>query len=158
MKKLCIALAASLVVLAGCGGTDSVNNENGATVLQTGSHSGLKDQIEKQIHNQADLDAVWNQIYANQSSKAPEPTVDFTKNTILVYSTGERKTGGWTMRIDHAAATATGYAIGFTVNQPGNNCSRAGNEATDPFIVVLVPTAGEVTFDEVKTHQIPPCT
>ena len=159
MKKLCIALAASLALLAGCasdgGGT---SDSSSATILQAGSHSGLKDQVEKQIHNQLDLDAIWNQIYTGQGTKVPEPTVDFTKDTILVYSTGERKTGGWTMRVDHAAATATGYAIGFTVNQPGNNCTRTINEPSDPFIVVLVPTAGQVTFDEVKTHQIPPCT
>lgn len=158
MKKLSIALATSLALLAGCASDGGGSSESGATVLQAGSHSGLKDQVEKQVHNQADLSAIWTQIYANLGSKPQEPTVDFTKNTILVYATGERKTGGWTIRVDHAGATASGYAVGFTVNQPGNNCSRAGNEATDPFIVVSVPTAGDVTFDEVKIHQIPPCT
>lgn len=157
-KSSLIILGASLALLAACASDGGGNSEPAATVLQSGSHSGLKDQTEKQVHNQADLEAAWNEIYATQSSKPALPTIDFTKNTVLVYGPGERKTGGWTMRVDHATASGTGYNIGFTVNQPGKNCSRSGNETTDPFIVVSVPTTADVTFDEVKVHEIPPCT
>ncbi|HEY4128003.1 MAG TPA: protease complex subunit PrcB family protein [Gammaproteobacteria bacterium] len=159
MKKLSIALAASLALLAGCASDGGGSSESAATILQAGSHSGLKDQTEKDIHNQADLESMWNQIFANQSStKPPLPVVDFTKTTVAVYGVGEMKTGGWTIRVDRAEPTTGGYAVGFTVNKPGNNCSRSGNEVTDPFIIITVPTALPITFDEVKSHQIPPCT
>ena len=158
MKKLCIALAASLALLAGCASDGGGSSDNGAVVLQAGSHGGLKDQTEKPIHNQADLEAIWNQLYPNGSSRPGMPTVDFTKTTVLVYAIGEMKHGGYSIRVDHATATATGYAVGFTVNEPGNNCPRTTTELTYPFIVVTVPTAGDVTFDEVKTHAAPACT
>jgi hypothetical protein len=157
MKKLCIALAASLVALAGCG-TDSVNNENGATVLQSGTHSALKDQIQEQYHDSAALQAAWTKIYVGQGSAPALPNIDFGTSTVILYATGEMKHGGFTIRIDHAEATATGYEVGITVNQPGTNCPRTTTELTHPFIVAILPTTAQVTFDQVKTHEAPPCT
>lgn len=156
MKKLLIILAAAAAFLAGC--ASSGGSQNGADVLQTGSHSGLKDQMEEQYHDQAAFQAIWDKIYADQSSKPALPNVDFTKNTVVVYGTGEMKHGGFSLRVDHAEPTANGYDVGFTVNQPGNNCPRTTTELTYPFIVATVPTTGHVDFDQVKTHQQPDCT
>lgn len=157
MKKLSIALAATLAILAGCA-SDGGGSESGATVLQAGNHSSLKDQTEEQYHDSAAFQAAWTKIYTGQGSTPALPNIDFTKNTVVMYAIGEKKTNGWSIRVDHAGADGAGYTVGFTVNQPGNNCSRSGNETTDPFIVASVPTTAQVTFDQVKIHQIPPCT
>ncbi|HEY3646143.1 MAG TPA: hypothetical protein VGM16_12465, partial [Gammaproteobacteria bacterium] len=93
MKKLSIILGASVVVLAGCGGMASSSPDTQATILEQGQHGALKDVILEQYHNQADFKAGWDKLYAGQS--APDmPNVDFTKETVVLYSIGEHTSGG----------------------------------------------------------------
>ena len=84
------------------------------------------------------------------------PTVDFTKNTVVVYFLGEMKHGGFVLRVDRAEATASGYDVDFLVISPGNNCHNETQDTTQYFLVASVPTTLPVTFD-VKTRDTPGC-
>ena len=62
MKKLSIALAASLVILTSCGGTggtDATAPDNQAVTLEQGQHGAMKDVTQEQYHNQADFKTGW---------------------------------------------------------------------------------------------------
>jgi|SRR5579885_477817 len=159
MKKLSIALAASLVVLAGCGGTDATAPDNQATVLEMSQHGALKDVTQEQYHNQADFKAGWDKVYAGESEPAL-PNVDFTKNTVVLYAIGEHKTGGYKVRVIKAApsATGTGFDLGFEVTIPGIGCHTTTQEFTHPFIVISIPTTTDATIDEAVQRRQPDCT
>lgn len=159
MKKLCIALAASLVVLAGCGGAATTEPDLQATVLQSGQHGALKDVITEQYHNQADLKAGWDKLYAGQAAPAL-PNVDFTKDTVVLFALGEHKSGGYKARVIKAApaATGTGFDLGFEVTIPGIGCHTTTQEFTRPFIVISIPTATDATIDEAIQRRQPDCT
>ncbi len=160
MKKLLIAFAALAAFLAGCasGGGGAGADTNGVTVLQAGSHSGVKDTEQQDIHDQAAFQAAWDKIYSDQSSKPALPSVDFTKQTVIYYSVGEMKHGGYSVKVTRAEPAGTGYAVGLTVIQPGTNCHNMTMDITHPFIFATVPTTAPVTFDEVKKRETPPCT
>ena len=159
MKKLCIALAASLVALAGCGGagTDSTTPDNQATVLESSQHGALKDVTQEQYHNQADFKAGWDKVYAGESEPAL-PNVDFTKNTVVLFAIGEHKSGGYKVRVIKAAQGATGFDLGFEVTIPGIGCHSTTQELTRPFIVVTIPTATDATIDDAVQRRQPDCT
>jgi hypothetical protein len=159
MKKLSIALAASLVILAGCGGMSSSSSDVQATVLEQGQHGALKDVTQEQYHDQAAFKAGWVKLYAGQS--APElPNVDFTKNTVVLYAIGEHNSGGYKARVLKAqpAATGTGFDLGFEVTIPGIGCHATTQEVTRPFIVISIPTTTDATIDDAVQRRQPDCT
>jgi len=158
MKKLLVILAAMAAVLAGCGGAATTTSDDGVTVLVTGAHSGLKDQIEEQYHDQDAFKKIWDMVYEGQKDEPAPPAVDFTKQTVVVYGLGEMKHGGFAVRVKRADATAGGFAVGILVIEPGQNCHNATMETTHPFIVATVPTSSNIAFDEVVKRDTPPCT
>jgi hypothetical protein len=158
MKKLLsIILSASIALLAGCGGSATTAPDNQAVVLQTGQHGALKDVTTEQYHNQADLKAGWDKLYAGQSEPTL-PTVDFTKDTVVMFTLGEHKTGGYKVRVLSTAAAQDGYTMGFEVTIPGIGCHATTQEFTRPFIVVSVPTTADIVFDEPVQRRQPDCT
>ncbi|HSN16966.1 MAG TPA: protease complex subunit PrcB family protein [Gammaproteobacteria bacterium] len=157
MKKLLLViLGASLGMLSACG--EGTSPDNQATVLQFSQHGAIEDQSEEYYHNQADFQAEWNKLYANESSKPALPNVDFTKNTVVVYTIGQQKHGGYQIRVLRALPIQNGYAVGFQVTVPGLGCHNETQETTKPFIVITVPTTQDITFDEVNKREQPSCT
>lgn len=156
MKKLLILAAALAALLAGC--ASAGGSSDGVNVLQTGSHSPVKDQEEKDIHDQAAFQAAWDKVYSESSSKPALPTVDFTKQTVIYYALGEKKHGGYALKITRAEPSGTGYAVGITVIEPGQNCHNMTMDITHPFLFATIPSVGPVSFDEVKIRETPPCT
>ena len=157
MKKLLVIVAALAAVLAGCGGADTTTPDNQATVLESGQHGAIKDVTQEQYHNQADFKAGWDKLYAGQSEPAL-PTIDFTKDTVVMFALGEHKTGGYKARVLHTEATPGGYSLGFEVIIPGIGCHSTTQETTRPFIVISVPTTVDITIDEAVQRRQPDCT
>lgn len=159
MKKLSIALVASLFVLAGCGGAASTEPDLQATILESGQHGALKDVTTEQYHNQADLKTGWDKLYAGQTAPAL-PNVDFTKDTVVMFALGEHKSGGYKARVIKAApaATGTGFDLGFEVTIPGIGCHSTTQELTRPFIVISIPTTTDAAIDDAVQRRQPDCT
>ena len=141
MKKLLIAFAAKAAFLAGCAsGGGSAADSRGVAVLQAGAHSSIKDPDEKAFTDQASFQAAWDKVYSDQSSKPVIPNIDFTKQTVVYYAAGEFKHGGYSIKVTRAEAAGTGYAVGFTVIQPGMNCHNMTQDVTHPFLFATVET------------------
>lgn len=158
MKKLSIVLAASVVALAGCGGGAATSDADvQATILESGQHGALKDVAQEQYHNAADFKAGWDKLYAGQSEPAL-PNVDFTKDTVVLYSIGEHKSGGYKVRAIKAEQGASGFDLGFEVTIPGIGCHTTTQEFTRPFIVISIPTTMDATIEEAVQRRQPDCT
>lgn len=158
MKKLLsIILGTSVALLAACGG-ESTSPDNQSTVLQFSQHGAIADQTQEYYHDQASFQAEWDKLYANESSKPALPNIDFTKNTVAVYTMGQQKNGGYQIRVLRATPIQGAYAVGFQVTIPGLGCHNETQESTRPFIVVSVPTTQDITFDQVDQRHQPSCT
>jgi hypothetical protein len=159
MKNLLIGIAAMAAALAGCasGGGAAGGDVSGMVVLQQGTHSDMADQAYKDIHNDADLKALWAQVYAKVSSPPPVPQIDWTKQMVLAYFMGEQKHGGYRVSMTKAQEGLGVYNAQATVSIPGQSC-HVTMDVTRPYVIVAVPASAlPVAFDEPIQKNQPPC-
>ncbi|MGA9852922.1 MAG: hypothetical protein WBR15_08340 [Gammaproteobacteria bacterium] len=154
MKSLTV-VATLVLLLAGCASMDG-SSSGGVEVLSSGNYSNMKDQQYKDIHNQADFDALWQQAFANQSGAPSKPSVDFSKDMILAAFLGDQKHGGYIIRFTDYDASGATVNVTIEVTVPGTNCRYPGR-AADPFLFALAPaTTKQVNFN-VSQRNAPAC-
>ncbi|HEV7165862.1 MAG TPA: hypothetical protein VGO35_10775 [Gammaproteobacteria bacterium] len=140
MKRLLIAVSAFAVILAGC--ASAGGGSSGITVLQAGGHSAMKDQVYKDLHSQADLDAFLATAFDKGS--APSLQVDWTKQMVLVAFIGIQKQSGYRVsftKVDDSSPDAVQVSLKVTI--PCSKESRPG-ENQSPYQIVTVPATTKV--------------
>ena len=155
--------AAAALLLAGCAG--SVAEPSAATgpllaatplgnngfPLTTRSAIDAPERLV--IRDAATWQAQWNAIWAGLTPTPALPPVDFTREMVVVAAMGTRATGGYTIRIDSAAAAAGvtpggGAVVWVTSASPGPHCFTT-QALTHPVDAVRLPlVGGPVTFRE----------
>ncbi len=154
MKTLMISCMAALL-MAGCASMGGGNS--GAQVLVNGNHSKIKDQVYKDIHNQADFDALWKQAFEGMSGAPDKPVVDFSKQMVLVAFIGDQPTGGYRIRFTKIDSTGPTINVSILVSQPGQNC-RVPQRASDAFLIVAIPASSKpVNINTPDTERMPAC-
>lgn len=150
MKRLLIAVAALAVILAGCA---TMGGTSGITVLQSGSHSAMKDQSYKDFHNQADLDAFMATAFAK--GDAPDlGKIDWTKNMVLAAFIGEQSNSGYRVyinKLDDSAPDSVQVHVRVTIP-----CSKESQPAKQsPFQIVTAPaTTKTVNFADPEQDYL----
>lgn len=152
--KTLVGATAFTLLLAGCASMGG-GSGNGIVPLNMGNYSNIKDEQYQDVHNQADLDKLWQQAFANLSGAPDKPTVDFSKNMVLAMFLGDQKHGGYLVRFTDFSLTGTTANITVEVTSPGRNC-RYPNRSSDPFAFALAPAATQVNFNVVN-RQAPDC-
>jgi hypothetical protein len=61
----------------------------GPIVLQ-GNETGLRDEMTRVIRTAEELGPIWKQAVSTQFTPVTEPTIDFTRNMLLVIAAGRR--------------------------------------------------------------------
>lgn len=141
------------LLLVGCA---SIGGGNGITPMSMGNYSNIKDEQYKDVHNQADFDALWQQAFANLSGAPDKPTVDFSKNMVLAMFLGAQKHGGYIVRFTNFDDSGPTVNVTVEVTVPGTNC-RYPNRASDPYAFALAPaTTKQVNFT-VTQRNAPAC-
>lgn len=154
LAKTLIGAATLVLLLAGCASLSG--SAGGVEVLSSGNYSNIKDQQYKDIHNQADFDALWKQAFGGLSGAPSEPTVDFTKNMILAGFIGEQKHGGYVLRFTQYDDSGPTVNVTVEVTIPGTNCRYPQREA-QPFLIAAAPaTTKQVNFN-VTQRNAPAC-
>jgi protease stability complex PrcB-like protein len=167
------ALAATLVLLAACGGGPSSSSSRldisqnytppipieaqpqpiqhialqpfAGTSL---SNSGIHTSRRQVIRDPAMWQSVWNEIFANVSPQPALPAVDFSTRMVLLAAQGDQATGGFSIFIDGAFMTLDGTVIvAVTSASPGPGCIRAP-QITQPVDVAVAAKADMVAFTE----------
>lgn len=159
MKRIFVIIAVLAAGLVGCASGGGGGSADGYTVLETGSHSAIKEQKTVDIHDQATFKDLWDKTFGDQTSAPKMPDIDFTKQTVVAYFLGEMKHGGYAIRIEHAGPSkevAGNYDVDFLVITPGANCPRTTMEITHPFLFAVVPGTAPVSFD-MKQRDTPKC-
>ncbi|MBA2626588.1 MAG: protease complex subunit PrcB family protein [Gemmatimonadales bacterium] len=146
-----------LVATAGCAGhqADSPVNESGMDlpVRQLGQWSSTRVQLPERrlIRSASSWAAVWDSI-----SSDPRPQVDFTRETVVLAAAGERRTGGYVLRIAGVRDSAGTLIVTVIEEQPGAGCLTTA-ALTYPVTVVAVPVvARPARFDERRESRACP--
>lgn len=99
---------------------------------------GLTNPANFVISQQAEWEAIWRRIVANNGTKPPAPTVDFSREMLLVAAMGTQPTGGYTIHIDRVLENETYLEVLITRTSPGPRCGATA-ALTNPVDVVRVP-------------------
>ena len=154
LAKTLIGAVTLALLLAGCASMGG-GGSNGIVPLNMGNYSNIKDEQYKDVHNQADLDTLWQQAFSGMSGAPDKPTVDFSKNMVLAMFLGDQKHGGYLVRFTDFSVTGDSANVTVEVIIPGANC-RYSNRASDPFAFALAPAAKQVNFN-VTQRRAPDC-
>ncbi|MDE2234439.1 MAG: protease complex subunit PrcB family protein [Gammaproteobacteria bacterium] len=154
LHTLMLACAATLLV-AGCASMGGGNS--GATVVASGDHSLIKDQEYKDIHTQADFDALWDKAFKGMSGAPDKPQVDFSKQMVLAAFIGDQNTGGYTIRFTKIDSTGPTIDVSILVTQPGQNC-RVPQRLSDTYLIVAIPASSKpVNINNPQSERMPAC-
>ncbi|MDE2090905.1 MAG: protease complex subunit PrcB family protein [Gammaproteobacteria bacterium] len=156
MKSLILSVATALL-MAGC--ATMGGGATGVDVLASGNHSNMKDQQYSDIHNQADLDALWKKAFAGQSSAPDEPKVDFNKNMVLAAFIGEQNTGGYNILFSSIDASGASVNVTVLITQPGQNClrSQAAQRQSEAYLIATAPASAKPVNFNPSPQRAPGC-
>jgi PrcB C-terminal len=161
MRFLGIAGVCVLGVGAGCSGSDLTQPSGPSLpIVRLASqsypfayYSGLDQPARLVVRDAATWQAVWNQIDGGQSPVAPPPSVDFSRDMIVMAALGVRGTGGYGILISGASERSSdGIAVIVDSSSPAANCVVT-ESLTQPVDIARVPRReGAVTFVE-RSHE-----
>ena len=152
-----------LVLGAACGGSELTQPSDSSQPPETALtlvrlrddpysfsyYSGL-DRPERLVIRDAEAwRAVWNQIYLRQQPVPSLPSVDFSREMMVVVALGARSSGGYSILLDGASEAANnGIEVVVNSSSPASDCIVTA-AFTQPVDIARVSVrAGAVTFVE----------
>ena len=153
-----VALVAAAATLSACSGLELEPEPSGPLVPMTRLraepysftyYSGIKTFERLVVRDAAAWQTVWTQIHAGSTPVTPPPTVDFSREMIVVAAMGEYSTGGYSILLERATEDRTGgIAISVLSTSPGSNCGVTLAFSAPVDIARLPLHAGPVRFFE----------
>ena len=141
-------LAAVMIVAAGCWRGNNTPQVEPIAVfaiderLLRGNETGLRDPLQQVITTPEALRTLWQQALSTQRTPAPLPTVDFTRDMVIVVAAG-RMFDEDAVRVDSvmerevmgATRTERVLQVYYTLVE---GCRRTGSQAAYPVEIVRV--------------------
>ncbi|MBN2431249.1 MAG: protease complex subunit PrcB family protein [Acidobacteria bacterium] len=119
------------------------------TVYQS-SHSGLREEVTRVIHDEAEAAPFFRQLMAHRPEATDFPAVDFDRWMLLAVGLGSRRNGGYTVEITRVVQEGDGLVAYYVEKEPGPNCIVA-QVISHPVHVVKIPVrTGTVHFHGEK--------
>lgn len=129
-------------------GPDPVEGEIPTERLASEWTSGFEEADRRVIHNPIEWAIVWAKIYENRSPKPPLPSINFSKEQVIVAALGSQPSSGYSISITGATRTVGSITVRVERRSPGSGCGGL-TVITHPVDVVKMPrTVGPVVFEE----------
>jgi hypothetical protein len=150
-------LVAVLVVscwVTGCA-SPTTGHPVGWRTLSRGLTSGLTQSMREVVRDEVTYFKLWADHAADANRLALPPTVDFTREMVLVVALGNRPTGGYTVEIvDMELRGRTLHVqVGERTPSPG---AMQIQQITQPFQMVALPAMNaRVSFHDVREARHP---
>jgi hypothetical protein len=110
--------------------------------------SGLDTAARLVVRDAGAWKSLWAQIYEQRTPVPPVPTVDFSREMLVVAALGERSSGGYGILIDGASIEGANLTIAVRSISPGGACGVT-LAATQPVDIARLPRRdGVVRFVE----------
>jgi hypothetical protein len=136
MNVLCtIPISLTTLFILGCAGAVAPRVLE-LRPLARGGFSGIQVARQEVIRDSRRWEETWNEHRGKSS--APCPPVDFSKEVVIVATMGRQNTGGYSIRVVRAEATADKLRIQISRTTPKAG-ARAIQVLTAPYDFVAVP-------------------
>jgi len=142
------SLIASICALLAVGCSSSLDEAAGHTPLKVTRLSSdpisflyasqLRQSERLVIRDQAAWVAAWSSLWPAFAPIPAPPNVDFSREMIVLVAMGERPTGGYTILVDSAAASASGVTVWIGTSSPGLHCVTT-QAFTQPVDIARLP-------------------
>ena len=119
-------------------------------------HSGFSEPARIVVTSQAQWEAVWRKITGSATPATPPPAVDFRREVVLVAAMGGRHTGGYTVRVEEAAADARQVSVRIVETSPSARCVVTQAFTAPVDVVKMTRTSLPVRFGVAQ--QVRDCT
>jgi hypothetical protein len=144
MRSLIASVCALLAV--GCSSSlDEASTRTPLTVTRLRSEpfsftysSQLRQPERLVIRDQAAWVAAWSSLWPAFAPIPAPPNVDFRREMIVFVALGERPSGGYTILVDSAAASASGVTVWIGTSSPGLHCGTT-LALTQPVDIARLP-------------------
>ena len=145
MKPKRSAALIVLVLLTACGASAPQIPVVHLTSLNVG-YQVFPSETMLVVRDQQSWQTSWSLMTANQIPAPPLPTVDFTKDMVLVAAAGTRPTTGYSVSITDATESSGGVTVNVTITSPGSNCAVALHVESPVDVATIARRDGTVGF------------
>ena len=161
---LLTALLSTSVATSGCGqGAQTPNPLQGVVdvtatqdsalrVLSTQT-SGFTEPMEMVLRDEQALAGAWSTAHLGLPGNPP-PSVEFSRESVVLLAIGERNTAGHGARLDGIAREADRAVVRYTVTAPGPDCMTA-QMMTSPAVAYRVPRMPQDVRFERSEARVP---
>jgi len=111
-------------------------------------YTGIKQSERLVVRDEATWQSVWTSI---SGSVTPPPTVDFTKEMLIVAALGSRSTGGYSIVVDSALMTSKELIVWVGTSSPGPKCLTTQAFTSPVDIARIQRIEAPVSFVDVAT-------
>jgi hypothetical protein len=162
-RTVSLALAALLLTTA-CGNAGPVGTDGAHSAGPTGESlsvtrlraepysftfsSGYTDSARVVVRDARGWEAVWREVWRNETPVPPLPAIDFEREMVVVAALGSRRSGGYGIVVEGARRTAGGVEVSILKQSPGPRCGVAAAITTPADIARLPRVGGAVRFRE----------
>lgn len=134
-----VVLAMVVMALSACTATAPVTPDEGPRALPfgelaRGNNSHQTERRHMLITDQATLLAVWRDL----DGRMP-PSIDFERQAVLAVFMGQRRTGGYSIRVDEVVRDGDVLKVGVETRSPGADCITT-QALTEPYHLVVIPS------------------
>jgi hypothetical protein len=128
-------------------------DDNSATLLQ--GNSGLTEPTRLVVRSDAEWRDVWSKLVDHVSPVPEAPSIDFTKEMVVVASLGAKPTAGHMIRVARAGRMSGVTYVEVVSTSPGPRCKMPPRPSAPADVVVMPKLDEPVTF--VETYVVSAC-
>jgi hypothetical protein len=128
-------------------------DDNSATLLQ--GNSGLTEPTRLVVRSDAEWRDVWSKLVDHVSPVPEPPSIDFTKEMVVVASLGAKPTSGHMIRVARAGRMSGVTYVEVVSTSPGPRCKMPARPSAPADVVVMPKLDEPVTF--VETYVVSAC-
>lgn len=111
-------------------------------------YSGLDDSARMVVRDAASWRAKWHEINREMRPVPPLPSVDFSREMVVVAALGRRPSGGWSIVVDSALWRSDATEVFVRQLAPGRGCFTSAAISSPVDVVRLPRTDAPVRFRE----------
>jgi len=152
-RVLLIARALAAIALAGCdsgsysGLDDLVFDDDPATPVVHEFYSGFSDPARLVVRDRQLWAFVWARAFAGRSPEPPRPSLDFSREMVIVAAQGGQPSSGYDISIGQVSRENGSLVVDVTSTSPAHECVVL-TVITSPVMMVRVPVRESVRFIE----------
>jgi len=156
LRVLALAAASTLVAVGeSARGQDETGPPLPFETVLTEARSGLAEPRREVIRSEEAWRELWARVFSGVTPTPPRPTIDFSREMLIVVALGERRSGGFGIAVQRVSPRADGLEIEVLESCPAPG-AMVSMGLTQPLEVVRLEKQPQApSFLQVKSPTCP---